>query len=629
MRYFFQIITCVITILFCSVLFYHNPELANSQIVSGYFALQFIIIISACLAVIGICLSKKRFILIPTDYWMGLVLLLGIIENKLNGNQEIAKLLLLGIGYFTLRLIYSRTTGAVKIASLILLLSGIGECWLGFRQLYGFAASNHAIYKLTGSFFNPGPYSGFLVTVLPISLYWILKIYPEVQDFSFRQIPAILKSAEKVSRYLTFGISAICFCGIIMLIPAGMSRSAWIAGSAGCGIVLARHYNVVSILRNYYLTHRRRIFIYGSVAILLIAGLGVGMYRMKQGSADGRMLMWKVSAMAIEKNPWTGAGAGHFPGIFGQTQAEYFSSGQGTPDEELVAGSPEYGFNEYLQIGVEHGLLGLLILFGIVATALWKASHSREQGTNAALASLVTLLIFALFSYPFRVPSLCMAGIILLTLSVNSSPEQSGSAGKINIWLTRLVALFLPALSLWLIQGRESKQEAYRRWADEKTYFNMNIYEETVDNYRELYPLLNTEPAFMFEYGQCLSKTGKYEDSNRILSEGLQYSGDPMFYNIIGKNHQALKQYDQAESAFRKAAAMVPHRLYPYYLMAKMYFESGQIQAGIETAQTLIGKEPKVMSEAVQDMKKEMREAIENTGDQTGQNNKILNHERL
>ena len=204
---------------------------------------------------------------------------------------------------------------------------------------------------------------------------------------------------------------------------------------------------------------------------------------------------------------------------------------------------------------------------------------------------------------------LCTLGLLLLALSANRSPE-TGRRSSLNIWIVRGTLLALLGASGWLVRDREKMQEAYRKWAEEKTYFNMDIFEETVNNYRELYPLLKTEPVFLFEYGQCLSKTRQYEESNRILSEGIRYSGDPMFYNIMGKNYQALKQYEQAEAAFRQAARMVPHRLYPYYLKAKMYFESGQTEKAVETARQLIAKEPKVMSEAVREMKQEMADSL-------------------
>lgn len=609
MRYLFYIFAAAVTVLFSSVLFYDNPQLANGQLISGYFIYQIIAVTCLGIALLASCLSRQKFVCALPDYGIILVTVLGIIGGFTDGYVPATRLILLSSGYFALRVTYSRTPEALKIASSVILLAGIAECWLGLQQLYGFAASNHSIYKLTGSFFNPGPYSGYLAVILPLALYWMLKLSPEVNGFTFRELRNILRSGEKIFHYLLFGISVLCFCGIVMILPAGMSRSAWIASCLGGGLVLGQHYHIIEKLRHYYQSHRKQMYIFACIAVLLLAGIGTGMYLLKKGSADGRVLMWKVSAIAMAKNPWTGAGAGHFAGIFGQSQAEYFASGQGSEQEELVAGSPEYGFNEYLQIGVEYGILGLLLLLAITGSAIGQAARSRRQGTNAVIGSLVALAVFALFSYPFRVMPLCTLGVLLLALAINRA-STSGNTGGLNIWLVRGTLLALLGLSLWGIRDRGKMQEAYRKWAEEKTYFNMNIFEGTVDNYRELYPLLKKEPVFLFEYGQCLSKTGKYEESNRILSEGTQYSGDPMFYNIMGKNYQALKQYGQAEAAFRQAIYMVPHRLYPYYLKAKMYFESGQTEKAVETSRQLLDKEPKVMSEAVREMKQEITDSL-------------------
>ena len=138
----------------------------------------------------------------------------------------------------------------------------------------------------------------------------------------------------------------------------------------------------------------------------------------------------------------------------------------------------------------------------------------------------------------------------------------------------------------------------------------MQIFERTVDNYKKLYPLLKDQPAFLFEYGQCLSRTGQPETSNLILEEASQLSADPMIRNIMGKNYQTTKQYTQAESAFLKASHMVPNRLYPLYLLAQMYNESGQIDKAITTARLLLEKAPKVPSSATEDMKRDMQKLI-------------------
>ena len=51
---------------------------------------------------------------------------------------------------------------------LFILVGGIEAIW-GLGQLYGVVLSYHSQFLLTGSFYNPGPYSGFLATIFPIA----------------------------------------------------------------------------------------------------------------------------------------------------------------------------------------------------------------------------------------------------------------------------------------------------------------------------------------------------------------------------------------------------------------------------------------------------------------------------
>jgi hypothetical protein len=49
-------------------------------------------------------------------------------------------------------------------------ISGTVQAVYGCLQLWGYYPSNHGLFKMTGSFFNPGPYAGYLCAVLPIAL---------------------------------------------------------------------------------------------------------------------------------------------------------------------------------------------------------------------------------------------------------------------------------------------------------------------------------------------------------------------------------------------------------------------------------------------------------------------------
>ena len=80
--------------------------------------------------------------------------------------------ILIIVTYFIFRRL--TTFAPLSFIHTALLLSGAIEAIWGLAQLYGFTPSQHSRFELTGSFFNPGPYSGFLVTILPIALHYTL-----------------------------------------------------------------------------------------------------------------------------------------------------------------------------------------------------------------------------------------------------------------------------------------------------------------------------------------------------------------------------------------------------------------------------------------------------------------------
>ena len=68
----------------------------------------------------------------------------------------------------------SPVTGLQTVICFFILLTGLVEAVWGLMQLYGFKLPQHALFKLTGSFFNPGPYAGYLAVVFPLALsFWV------------------------------------------------------------------------------------------------------------------------------------------------------------------------------------------------------------------------------------------------------------------------------------------------------------------------------------------------------------------------------------------------------------------------------------------------------------------------
>jgi hypothetical protein len=586
-------------LILCAV-FVVCDDLANSVVSGKYFWFY------ACMGLVGLLtfartlIHKHSFRFSMTDLLVLLFVAVVYISacgfNAAAPNtSKLTILTLLVVLYFSLRLSNGLQVMPVIITGFIL--TGLVEAIWGLLQLYGFTPSQHGLFKLTGSFFNPGPYAGYLALVFPLALYrWVEGTRYRVHDRA---------------------IASIACIAILLTLPAAMSRASWLAVLAGSLVVIRFHY--YERIRKFYLQHKKQVRIIGGAIALFLFIAATGMYYLKKNSADGRAFTWKISLQTIAKHPF-GVGLGNFPSAYGQTQAAYFVSGQATETEELVAGNPEYGFNEYLQIAIESGIAAFLLLAGIIVLAARNTIKAKNWGV---LGSLTALLTFAFFSYPFSVLPFLIAFVFLLAIGhghtddtdltdlrrfLNNSPKEKICVNPSN--LCHLCAIILALSCLLVTAGCLYKQypvyQAYRQWKTNQIYYHAELYKDTAENYERLYPYLNDQIRFLFEYAQCLSKSNQPEKSNAILQRAMQISCDPMLYNIMGKNYQAMKQYEEAEMALIQSTQLVPSRLYPWYLLTKLYIEMGWKEKATETAKIVLTKEPKVQSRAVQEMREEI-----------------------
>jgi hypothetical protein len=81
------------------------------------------------------------------------------------------------------------------------IVTGLVEAASGLLQLYDFLPSQHALFKITGSFLNPGPYSGWLAMVFPMAFcYVIIRVMKNISEeklvFNFSYIYIFLKNTR-------------------------------------------------------------------------------------------------------------------------------------------------------------------------------------------------------------------------------------------------------------------------------------------------------------------------------------------------------------------------------------------------------------------------------------------------
>ena len=459
---------------------------------------------------------------------------------------------------------------AAKIAIIPIALICAYEVCLGLSQLFGYTSSHHRLFSITGSFQNPGPYGGFLAVCISLFVAYYVK---NIDD----------KQSKHLSKLLYYVVTIVAVAAIIIL-PSTQSRSSILA--LGCSLILLAF--GTERIRGKIKSFLKRYGIWLALGLLIS---GTGAYLFKKPSADGRFFMDRICIKAICDNGWRGAGTGHFGAAYGQAQAQYFKeqidiNGKDDLDwrainehDRMTADCPDNAYNEFLFLGVEEGPIVMLLSIALIVTAIIISYRSNTIWCYG----LTTLAVFAFFSYPFHVIVFQIIMAVLLSACVSECHYSIGIKRRACRYTAlTLMIMILMVLSVSIVLRMppiKHYKQAVLSWKKTERWHMMEYYEYVVEDAESLLPLLSNDRHFLFAYGQSLNKIGQYEKSDSILKLGIEISSDPMFWNVMGNNSLALGRYREAEERYKRAFYMVPNRLYPLYLLAKLFEEEGDVDS--------------------------------------------------
>lgn len=501
-----------------------------------------------------------------------------------------------------------KTVIICRMATLAVAIAGLWQSVIGICQLSGLRPSLHAGFAVTGSFYNPGPLGGFLAMSLPI---W-LSVW--------------MDGEKRACRWqVTAAVAAMALETFVLAISC--SRAGWLAAVAGCLLVLhcrkQRHPKRGTASRAST-AHRplARRYLPIIAAAALVAAAATASYHLKPDSADGRVLMWKIGLKALALNPG-GVGWHQVAGAYGDAQELYFSSGNATDEEKMIAGSPEYLFNEYLQVGLAWGIPAMLLMVIILCGSILMAMKSHSYATAGGLTAFA---IFAFASYPLQF-TLFHVCVVLLTASavISMLPVMS------RTWKAVATAFIAAATALAGTVAVRMRQEQKAEDAYSKSVrplYTAGAYALHIERCTQLAgtnPLTGTgrltahgeklyrNARFLFELGHALHRTGQPEASNRVLIQAMEVSSDPMILNIIAKNHTALGEYGKAEQWLLRSTHRLPFRMYPHYLLAQLYADGPIADQGklIKESSLILEFPVKIKSPAVTEMQSQAKKWIE------------------
>lgn len=498
---------------------------------------------------------------------------------------------------------------------LFMVLAGVMQAILGILQAIGLFPSLNPNFGITGNFFNPGPFGGFLAAVGVLALAMYIFEDQFINEAKFR---SDYKNLNRFTKIIFHFIPLLGLIIILIVLPATRSRTAWLSLVMGCVFIFIYRYRpmLFSWLKQYKgFNLYKRILLLILIFGIVLSGL-FGIYKFKEDSANGRLLIWKVSTSIVNEHPVFGVGYDQFKAHFMNAQANYFSKNSNLA-EVMLSDNTYYAFNYPIQFMVENGLIGffLLCITGLLCLKV-KPNTKDNYLKQLILGIFSTFVILGMFSYPSHILPIKILMVFLLALLAIIDSK------KINIQFVRILSskpyisgIFIVCLCMTIIVGISYKitvlNNGYKRWNQALGTYNLGQYKNSVDQFKKIYPVFYKNGDFLMQYGKALEMIGQYDQAKSTLEQAKNYLNTTIIEIALGNSYKNLNRIQRAEKAYQKAANMVPNKFYPEYLLAKLYNETGQRQKAFSKAMMVLTKEVKIPSKAIEEIRAEMKEITE------------------
>jgi len=485
----------------------------------------------------------------------------------------------------------------VKVIVSTFIFFGVVEVLFGISQLYNIIPNNNSYFKITGHFQNPDHFAGFILSIAPLTLGVCL-------------FHKSLKSKTLIRLSFIYNVL------VLIILPSTKIRSAWLAILVGSLFLLYHRFDIKFYLTKYINTIPKKTVAIVTIFSLIISG-SIALYKMKPDSAFGRLLIWKVTIDLIQEKPLFGHGINQFKTKYNLAQAEYFTLNDGTERERLVAGNVEHAHNEYLQIWMELGLVGLILFFFLMGSILFPLNRKKSEESEidfkyvisiSAKASIISILVISFFSFPFHVIPTLINFIFLLAL-VNGLKDgvKIYHLSAIQQKIIKVLVIVVLCIILYLSFDMYNKHKSWEN-ARKEYYSGNKLF--SLEKMETLFPTLKNNGHFLFDYSAFLVADEKYEEAMEVMEKAKKHTSNPNLYMLLGEANEKLGKIDEAVANYRISSNIIPHKLFPLYRIMKAYIKKGDHLKAVTIAKQLIDKEEKIKTFAGKQIKSEALEYL-------------------
>lgn len=474
--------------------------------------------------------------------------------------------------------------------------------WVSFSVLIILLLIYSAVMLMLDPERSPQVFPDMMVMVCSISsVLLVLSLYGICQHFGLLRSDVVFSVVGKYENPAGF---AVTLCAGLPFVMLGMiSRNTYIRllnivvfALVSVAVVLSQsRAGIISMLVVWvigghgFLT--KRTFMRWTFIAVWCAVLFALMYH-KSDSASGRMLIWNCTWDMISARPLFGYGLGGFEANYMDWQAAYF---QQNPDSSyaMLADDIQYPFNEYLHVMSVFGVPGLLCVMFWIGFMIWRYWRNRTPERLAAVLAIVSVSVFAMFSYPSMYPFMWL----MLIYSSAVLLSDADSFKKIPSLFRRTFAVIIIGLAGFIGAKLIRDVESEKKWYALATSSDKR--EDTLEKYARLYERMSGNRYFMYNYAYVLYDMDRLDDSRRVAAECSELWADYDLEILQGMIEMRAGNHSVADSHFEYAGFMCPNRFRPLYLRMKIAEAEGDMSSAIAFAQQIMDKQIKVLSNEV------------------------------
>ena len=244
-------------------------------------------------------------------------------------------------------------------------------------------------------------------------------------------------------------------------------------------------------------------------------------------------------------------------------------------------------FNEYLNIMIKFGYLGMIILISGILLLIFCYCKDPKYEKRIALYSLLSIGIFSMFSYPFTYPFvwiiICLDIFVLMRGNIVLNIQKN---------YKNILYVFAIAVCSWGGIKLYQRINAEYQWG-KIAYSTAN---ENLAIYYKLMSVMGNNPYFLYNYSVALFELNRLNESLKLALFCNRYWADYDLELLLGSIYSKMKDYDMAEIHYRKASLMCPCRFVPLYYLYELYKEAGNANGMLSVGRLIMDKPVKVNS---------------------------------